>query len=152
MPKIVLIFQFSDTFCFHRPQGKRVAECRLFSFKILLLYILLRRFPFSLFEISNFPSFYHLTVNYLFVSVIFIKWCMNHSTVVPTRTFIGYFMRVCRKIVECVCNLKQHAVVEKLVELLMKILFSFPSENNVKLRNKIHLKKLRRACFGLARI
>jgi hypothetical protein len=41
------------------------------------------------------------------------------------------------KIVDYVCNLEQHAVLEKLVELVMKILFNFPSEDNLNLRNKI---------------
>jgi hypothetical protein len=46
-------------------------------------------------------------------------------------------MRVWRKIVDCVCNVKQHAVQEKFVELVMKMLFRFSSENNVKLSNEI---------------
>jgi len=42
---------------------------------------------------------------------------------------------VCVCVCVCVGSLKQNAVVEKLVELVMKILFRLSSENNVNLRN-----------------
>jgi hypothetical protein len=49
-------------------------------------------------------------------------------------------MRFGRKVIYCVCNLEQHAVLEKLVESVTKILFKFPSEDNSNLPNKIKLK------------